>query len=133
MKIEFHNPPTLAPTFGWTQVVTQTGGKTVLVSGQPSVDNKGQTVGKGDLKAQTIQVYENIKAGLESVGASFKDVIKMSAFVVGLKPEHTPTLREIRSRYINMATPPASTVVGVEALVGGDWLIEIEAIAVLAE
>jgi enamine deaminase RidA (YjgF/YER057c/UK114 family) len=57
------------------------------------------------------------------------DVIVTRLYVVGLKPEHVPIIREVRSRYVSSQHPPASTLVGVSALVGPDWLIEIEATA----
>jgi enamine deaminase RidA (YjgF/YER057c/UK114 family) len=57
--------------------------------------------------------------------------VKTNLYVVGLKPEHVPVLREVRSRYVDAAHPPVSTLVGVSALVGPDWLIEIEAVAVI--
>lgn len=132
MKNEFINPPGLNPTFGWTHVVTSVGGKTIHISGQTSVDAKGDLVGKGDLKQQTEQVYENLRIGLKAAGATFRDVVKMNTYVVGLKAEMAPILREVRSRYVSKDTPPASTLVGVTALVGADWLIEIDLIAVVA-
>jgi enamine deaminase RidA (YjgF/YER057c/UK114 family) len=130
MPTQFLNPPTLSPTSGWTHVVTVTGGKTIYVSGQVSVDARGEVVGKGDLRKQTQQAFENIKHALAAVGASFKDVVKTNLYVVGLKPEQVPVIREVRSRYVSAEHPPASTLVGVSALVGADWLIEIEAVAV---
>jgi enamine deaminase RidA (YjgF/YER057c/UK114 family) len=57
----------------------------------------------------------------------------MNIYVVGLQVEHVPVLREIRSRYIAADHPPASTLVGVSALVGPDWLIEIEVIALIKD
>jgi enamine deaminase RidA (YjgF/YER057c/UK114 family) len=133
MQTHFVNPLTLCPTFGWTHVVTATGGKTVYVSGQVSVNERGEVVGKGDLRAQAVQTFENLRLALAAVGASFRDMVKMNLYVVGLKPEHVPILREVRSRHINAEQPPASTLVGVTALVGADWLIEIEAVAVLPQ
>ena len=133
MPTQFLNPPGLAPTNGWTQVVTSTGGKTIYVSGQVSVDERGQVVGKGDLKAQTEQTYANLAVALEAAGASFQDVVKMNLYVVGLKPEAVPMLREVRARYVHRESPPASTLVGVTALVGADWLIEIEVVAVVTD
>jgi len=132
MSFQFLNPPGLAPTNGWTQVVTSTGDKTIHVSGQVAVDERGQVVGKGDLKAQTEKTFTNLDVALKAVGASFRDVVKMNLYVVGLKPELVPLIREVRARYVNMQNPPASTLVGVSALVGADWLIEIEVIAVVA-
>jgi enamine deaminase RidA (YjgF/YER057c/UK114 family) len=133
MHTQFLNPPTLCPTVGWTHVVTATGGKTVYVSGQVSVNERGEIVGKGDLRAQTTQTFENLKQALAAAGTTFRDVVKSNLYVVGLKPEHVPIIREVRSRYFHAEQPPASTLVGVAALVGADWLIEIEVIAVVPE
>lgn len=131
MSIEFINPPELCPTFGWTHVVSSTGGKTIHISGQVAINAQGEVVGKGDMKAQTEQAFRNVALALAAAGATFKDVVKTSLFVVGLKPEHVPIIREVRSRYVWAEHPPASTLVGVSALVGPDWLIEIEAVAVI--
>jgi len=131
MNIEFLNPPDLCPTFGWTHVVASRGGKTIHISGQVGVDAGGKIVGKDDLKAQTEQAFRNIQVALSAAGASFGDVVKTSLFVVGLKAEHIPIIREVRGRYVSADHPPASTLVGVSALVGADWLIEIEATAVV--
>ncbi len=131
MQIEFVNPPELCPTFGWTHVVSVTGGKTIHISGQVGINARGEVVGRGDLKAQTEQAFLNISVALTAAGATFRDIIKTSLFVVGLKPEHVPILREVRSRFVSAEHPPASTLVGVSALVGPDWLIEIEAVAVI--
>jgi enamine deaminase RidA (YjgF/YER057c/UK114 family) len=133
MQTEFINPKELCPTFGWTHVVTSTGGKTVYISGQVSVNERGEVVGKGDLKAQTRQTFENIRKALAAVGATFKDVVKTNLYVVGFKPEQIGVLREVRAEYVSMENPPASTLVGVSSLVGPDWLIEIEALAVIPE
>ena len=67
MQTQFLNPSTLNPTFGWTHVVAVTGGKSIYVSGQASVNERGEVVGKGDLRAQTVQAFENIKQALAVV------------------------------------------------------------------
>jgi enamine deaminase RidA (YjgF/YER057c/UK114 family) len=131
MAIRFLNPPALGPTFGWTHVTTSTGGTTVHVSGQVAVNAKGEVIGKGDLKAQTTQAFENLRIALEAAGATFADVVMSRLFVVGLKPDMIPTIREVRGRYFSKDNSPASTLVGVQALVGADWLIEIEVTAVV--
>ena len=130
-NIEFLNPPSLCPTFGWTHVVTATGGRTIYISGQVGINEKGEVVGKGDMKRQTEQAFENIRLALAAAGATFQDVVKTNLYVVGLRPEHVPIIREVRSRYVSADHPPSSTLVGVSALVGADWLIEIEAVAVV--
>jgi enamine deaminase RidA (YjgF/YER057c/UK114 family) len=97
------------------------------------VNERGEVIGKGDLRAQTEQTFKNLHHALTAVKATFQDVVKMNLYVVGLKPEHVPIIRKVRSRYVSAEKPPASTLVGVSALVGADWLIEIEVIAVIAE
>src|SRR5262245_15518445 len=129
MPAEFLNPSSLCPTFGWTHVVTVSGGKTIYISGQVGINEKGEVVGKGDLKRQTEQAFENIRLALAAAGANYRHVVKTNLYVVGLRPEHIPIIREVRSRYVWREHPPSSTLVGVSALVGPDWLIEIEAVA----
>jgi enamine deaminase RidA (YjgF/YER057c/UK114 family) len=128
---QFFNPPALNPTNGFTHVVTTTGGKTIFVSGQVSVNAKAEVVGKGDFRAQVEHTFENLKACLAAAGATFKDVVKITYFVVDLKPDLVGHVREVRKKYLDPDHPPASTLVGVAALVVPDWLIEIEVIAVV--
>ena len=132
MQKQFLNPPTLNSTNGFTHVVTATAGKTIYVSGQVSVNEKAEVVGKGDMRAQVEHVFANLNACLTAAGATFHDVVKITYFVVGLKPEHVPHIREVRAKYLSAENPPASSLVGVAALVVPDWLIEIELVAVVA-
>jgi enamine deaminase RidA (YjgF/YER057c/UK114 family) len=131
MSTEFLNPPALCKTHGWTHVVATDGGRTIHVSGQVGINADGEVVGKGDLKKQTEQAFENVRQALAAAGATFHDVAVTRLYVVNLRPEHVPIIREVRSRYVSAEHPPASTLVGVSALVGPDWLIEIEATAVV--
>lgn len=130
MPKQFINPPGLMATNGWTHVVTASGGKTIYISGQVGMNDRGE-VAKGDLKAQTKQTFENLKTNLAAAGATFKDVVKINIYMVNLKPEDLPVVREIRSQNVDMKQAPASTFVGISALVHPDWLIEIEATAVV--
>ena len=133
MQKQYINPPTLNPTNGFSHVVTATAGKTIYVSGQVSVNERAEVVGKGDLRAQVEHTFENLKVALAAAGATFRDVVKITYYVVDLKPEHVGHVREVRRKYLDPQNPPASTLVGVAALVVPDWLIEIEVIAVVAE
>ena len=81
-----------------------------------SIENQLATMGR----AQAVQTFENLKHALAAAGATFRDVVKTNLYVVGLKPEHVPLPREVRSRYVDADRPPASTLVGVSALVGAD-------------
>jgi enamine deaminase RidA (YjgF/YER057c/UK114 family) len=126
----FVNPPGLWTPRGFTHAVVASG-TTVFVSGQVAYDAKGELVGKGDLRAQTKQVYENLKLALVAAGASFADVVRSNAYVVNLKREDLAVIREVRSGYLPAQGPPASTVVGVAALANPECLIEIEVTAVM--
>ena len=118
-----------APTY--SHAVAATGGTTVYISGQIAVDGAGKSVGVGDLAAQTEQVMKNLGIALEAAGATFADVVKITTFVVNYQPEHRPVIAEVRGRYLSADNPPASTLLGVTALAAPDYLIEIEAIAVV--
>jgi enamine deaminase RidA (YjgF/YER057c/UK114 family) len=132
VKREHLNPAGLMKPTGYTHVVTATGGKQVYVAGQVSLDAEGNLVGKGDLRAQARQVYLNLRAALAGAGAGPKDLVKLTTFVVGYRPEVLPALREERAAFFGAETPlPASTLVGVQALAREDFLIEIEAVAVV--
>jgi enamine deaminase RidA (YjgF/YER057c/UK114 family) len=133
MEKKFINPSTLAPPRGYTHVVTTTGGKTVFVAGQVAWDVKGEVVGKGDLRAQATQAYENLKAALAAAGATFADVVKINTYVVNYKSADLPVIREVRSKFFAQENLPASTLIGVQALALEDLLIEVEAVAVVKE
>ncbi len=80
------------------------------------------------MKRQTEQVLENMKVILDSVGATFDNIVKVTVFVTGLS--HFKEIHEVRAKYFKKDYP-ASTLVQVSRLVHEDMLIEIEAIAVL--
>ncbi|HZG13960.1 MAG TPA: RidA family protein [Candidatus Bathyarchaeia archaeon] len=127
-SITFRNPKSLPPTNGYTHAVEVRNGRTIYVSGQVAINPQGELVGKGDLAAQTRQVFENIKAALEASDVSFDDVVKLTFFLTDIS--QIQTVRDIRDLYINTSNPPASSAVEVRKLVNEHFLIEIEAIAV---
>jgi enamine deaminase RidA (YjgF/YER057c/UK114 family) len=114
---------------GYSHVVEVKGGRTLYIAGQISVDKDGNLVGRGDFRAQVKQVFENLKARLEEGGASFKDVVKLNYYLTDVSD--LQPLRDTRNSYINTENPPASTLVVVKQLVREEYLLEIEAIAVV--
>ncbi len=113
----------------YTQVVTVRGsGKMIFVAGQIARDAQGDCVGKGDMRAQIQQVGENIKTCLEAAGASLADIVKTNTYVTDY--EEFAKHGDMRMRYFGSATP-TSTTVEVRRLAGLDFMIEIEAIAVV--
>lgn len=133
MEKKFINPPTLATPRGYTHVVTAAGGKMIFVAGQVAFDAKGELVGKGDLRAQATQAYENLKAALTAAGATTADVVKMNTYIVNFKSADLPVIREVRAQFFPQENLPASTLVGVQALAVDGLLIEVEAIAMVKE
>lgn len=117
-------PPTYTP------VVRASGGTTVYISGQVSVDVEGNVVGVGDFAAQARQVFENLRLALASVGADFSHVVKMTSYIVDYSPELREAYGAARSAAMGDALP-ASTLIGVQALAMREYLIEVEAIAVV--
>src|SRR5882724_7304082 len=128
-----YNPDTLAkPSAGYSQVAEVTGGKIVYIAGQVALDKAGNLVGKDDLRAQTQQVFENLKAAVQAAGGDTSNLIKLNIYCAeSVDPTQIPVIREIRDKFVNTANPPTSTFVVVKRLVRPEWLIEIDAVAVI--
>jgi reactive intermediate/imine deaminase len=122
-------PETMPKSVGYSQVAVVTGGKIVFISGQVALDKSGNVVGKDDFRAQVQQVFENLKAAVEAAGGDFNDVIKLNSYVLDFS--HLKEFREVRDKYINLKNPPASTAVQVSGLFRPEFLVEIEAVAVV--
>jgi enamine deaminase RidA (YjgF/YER057c/UK114 family) len=127
------NPDTMAkPVAGYSQVGEVTGGKVVYIAGQVALDASGNLVGKDDFRAQAEQVFKNLDAAVRAAGGNFHDVIKLNYYCAGaVDPSLIPQIREVRDKYVNTQNPPTSTFVVVQRLVRPEWLIEVEAVAVV--
>jgi enamine deaminase RidA (YjgF/YER057c/UK114 family) len=123
------NPPGLVEPAGYTHVVVAADGRSVYIAGQVAFDSTGRVVGVGDFHAQAEQVFANLGRALSSVGASFADVVKTTTFITDV--QQVPTLREVRTRYLDPTHPPANTLIAVSSLARADLMVEIEAVAVL--
>jgi len=115
---------------GWSQVVIATGRRNIFISGQVAVNEHGETVGKNDFIVQAEQIFKNLERGLRESGASFDDLVRMTIYIVDYGPEKRRLLQKVRSRFISEEGGPASTLIGVSALVSEDFLLEIEAQAI---
>ncbi|MGH7063089.1 MAG: RidA family protein, partial [Stellaceae bacterium] len=105
--------------------------RTVYTAGQVSIDEHGALIGPGDLAAQTAQAMRNVGLALTAAGATFADIVKITTFVVDYKPEDRAVVGRARAPFFATGTPPVSTLVGVAALALPEWLVEIEAVAVV--
>jgi 2-iminobutanoate/2-iminopropanoate deaminase len=118
------------PMGPYSHCVVAEGSRLVFISGQVPQDANGQLVGKGDIAAQTRQVLANIRAAVEAAGGTVRDINKITIFMVELDPAAYAAVAEARREFFQ-GEYPASTLVQVKALASPDWLIEIEAYAVI--
>ena len=133
MSNRFSNPKTMPAPRGYTQVVETTGpGRTVYLSGQLGMTPAGAFAGApGDFAAQATQCFENLKAGLNSVGGDFEHVVKLTNFFVDMA--HLPAFFEVRDKFVNTKAPPASTAIQIGRLAREGALFEVEAVAVIPD
>jgi enamine deaminase RidA (YjgF/YER057c/UK114 family) len=110
-------------------VVVEGAARTIYVGGQNAVAADGSIVGKGDLAAQTEQVYANLETVLRAAGATIHDVVKWTLYVVqgqDIRPGFAVSQRV----WGQNQSPPAITMAFVAELAHPDFLVEMEAIAV---
>jgi enamine deaminase RidA (YjgF/YER057c/UK114 family) len=111
-------------------IAVEAKGRIVFVSGMTARRADGTIAGIGDIQAQTRQVCENIRSALESAGGTLDDVCRVDVFVRNM--EHFDRIHQVRREYFK-APAPASTMVEVTKMVHPDYLIEINAIAVVGK
>ncbi|MFF9029131.1 RidA family protein [Streptomyces iakyrus] len=121
-------PDGVAAAPQYSHVVSGTG-RFVAIAGQLPLDEQGRLVGEGDPTAQAHQVFENLRRCLAAAGATFDDVVKLTFFVTDMA--HMPALRVARAGHIPDDRLPAASAVQVAALVRPEFLMEVEAFAVV--
>ena len=135
MPVELSNVPGRVEPEAYVHVGVATGSKTVYLAGQVSQDDEGATVAAGDLAAQTEQALLNVATALESVGATLDDVAKVTLYVVDWEPSKMEAIGAgIAAAAEKLGVNPIkpATLIGVAALFEADYLVEIDATAVLA-
>ena len=103
-------------------------GGLVYVSGIVAVDGDGNLVGGADVVAQTVQVFENMRAVLGAAGFGFEDVVKVTVFLTDI--DDRPRINPVRQEVFG-ATRPASTLVEVPRLAVDGAKVEIECVALV--
>jgi 2-iminobutanoate/2-iminopropanoate deaminase len=129
MKQQVTSEKLRQPNGHFSQATTiEAKGKLVFISGMTSRTRDGTIAGIGDVEVQTRQVCENLKAAVEAAGGTLDDVVRVDVYVRNM--EHFDVIHKVRREYF---TPPlpASTMVEVCKMTSPDYLIEINAIAVL--
>jgi enamine deaminase RidA (YjgF/YER057c/UK114 family) len=131
MTLETLNPPGLSTPRGYSQAVVASGSRTLYVAGQVSLDGEGTLVAPGDVVGQAKQAFLNVRIAVETAGGSITDVARVTWYVVGYRSDMLPALATARRESFGDHAP-ASTLVGVEALAQAEYLVEVEAVAVLS-
>ncbi len=130
MTLTLINPDDLPTPTTYTHVVVASGSKMVFVAGQEPEDEHGNLVGAGDLASQARQVFANLGRALAAAGAGPDQVAKITIYVVRHRPEYLPMIEAARAALFR-DHKPADTLVGVETLARPEYLIEVDAIAVI--
>ncbi len=113
----------------YSQGVKVTGAQTILfLAGQVAYDKSGGVAHRGDFTAQARSVFASIKALVEAKGGTLANVVKLNTYVTDIR--HRPQFRVVREEFFG-AKGPASTMVEVTHLAEPDYLIEVEAIAIV--
>lgn len=120
-------PNNLHRPFGYAHAIQIE--KTLYISGQVPLDMELKSIGEGDIAAQTEQVYANMQKVVEDAGGSMRNIVMLNIYCTDLDAYDKHT-RSVRKKYFGDYYP-ATTAVEVRRLYRPEYMIEIEAIAVL--
>jgi enamine deaminase RidA (YjgF/YER057c/UK114 family) len=127
MAKEYINPETLHKPSGYYHVVKS--GNIVFIAGQVGLDQDGQIVGDGNIEVQASQVLANLEAAIKSAGGTKEDIVSTTTYIINR--DDIPGVRKSREGFFENA--PTSTLVIVSALARPEFLIEIEARAIIGD
>lgn len=129
--VNFKNPASVATPKGYshTAIIDLGSCQMIVLSGQVPLDNNGNLVGQGDFEKQSEQVLLNIKNILSELGAAMEDIIRLGIYTTDIS--QMQAFRDVRDKFINLKTPPTSTLVQVSKLFRAEVLIEVEATAII--
>ena len=123
---EYFNPNTLPPPRGYSQVVKV--GSAVYIAGQVGITVDGNVVSKDDATGQARQIWHNLEAAIRSAGGTIENIVKTTTYVTDIG--HAGAARQVRAELFP-TNPPTSTLLVVSQLASPEYLMEIEAIAVV--
>jgi len=128
------NPASMYPSvqFGFSHATESAGGRTLHLAGQVAWDKDLNLVGAGDLAAQAQQALANLKTVLAECGGTPADVVRLRTYVVNYTPDAIAPIGAALAEFYGDVTPAANTLLGVQALAMPEFMIEIEATAVVA-
>lgn len=133
MPKQYINPDSLFPSLkhGFSQIVAATGGKTIYISGQTAWDAQRQIIGGTDVAQQARQALRNVQIAVEAAEGTLADVVALRIYIVNYRPEQANSVAGALREFFPEEKRPASTWIGVSTLAVSEFLIEIEATAVV--
>ncbi len=132
-SVEYINPDSLPRNPAFTQAVAvMAPAKTVYIGMQNAVDGSRNIVGKGDIAAQTVQVLKNVQACLEAAGAKPEHIVHWTIYVAQGQPIQ-PAFEVGMRWWGNRPNPPANSVIFVAGFAPSDFLVGIDAVAVVPQ
>ena len=133
MPKEYINPDNLFPSLphGFSQIVVASGKRMVFISGQTAWDERKNIVGGDSVLEQARQALRNLEKAMGAAGGTLKDIVALRIYVVDYQAECGTAIGITLREFFSTQNPPASTWIGVSALADPEFLIEIEATAVL--
>ena len=117
--------------FGYAQVVSAEGRKLIFCAGQTAWDKDIKLVGGDDLGLQMEKTLENVSSALAAAGAGLKDVCRLTIYIVDYNPGMLDTVAAVLNKFFDKNALPANTLLGIQALAVPEFLVEIEATAVI--
>ncbi len=126
MPVQFINPAAIHTPTGYSHVAKA--GNLVSIAGQLSIDKDGNVVGEGDIQAQTKQALSNLEEAVKASGGTKEDIAAIRVYMTNR--DDLEGMRQARAGFWE-GTPPASTLLFISGLVRPEFLIEIEALAVV--
>ena len=125
---EIRSPKVYKSTSPFSHATLTSSSKLLFITGQVAQGPDGKNVGKGDITAQTVQAFENLKALVEAAGGTLADICRLRIYLT--TRDHLAPVKEVRRQYLREPFP-ATTVIQIAGLDDPDWLIEVEADAAL--
>ncbi len=124
------NPEALKAQTYYNHAVVKAG-TPVFLTGQVAWNREGEVVGVGDIAAQIAQVWRNIDALLQALGASRQDIVKIVTYATSR--DFLSALHEVLARFFHGGPYPASTFLQVAGLAEPELLVEIDATVMLSD
>lgn len=126
-------PADLFPSadFGFAQVVSAEGKKLIFCAGQTAWDKDNNIIGGDDLAQQMEKTLQNVETAVKEAGGERKDICRLTIYIIDYNPDMLDTIAGVLNNFFDKDSLPANTLLGIQALALPEFLVEMEATAVI--